>query len=92
VERAQDSISVCPRDQLAETSPVQQLRKQSLAKNPDDAIVNKNSNCFYDTGDPGNSVVILIEEDGDDHNDDVRIDALDADCHMAIERYKRAGQ
>jgi hypothetical protein len=31
----------------------------------------------------------LIEEDGDDHNDDVRIDALDADWHLAIERYKR---
>jgi hypothetical protein len=51
-----------------------------LAENPDDAIVNnKNSNCFYDARDPANSVGRLIEKDGDDHNDDVQIDALDAD-------------
>jgi Zn-dependent metallo-hydrolase RNA specificity domain len=67
-------------------------RKQSLAENPDDAIVNKNSNCFYNASDPANSVGRLIEEDGDDHNDDVQIDALDADWHLAIERYMRAGQ
>jgi Zn-dependent metallo-hydrolase RNA specificity domain len=67
-------------------------RKQSLAENPDDAIINKNSNCFYNASDPANSVGRLIEEDGDDENDDVQIDALDADWHLAIERYKRAGQ
>jgi hypothetical protein len=64
-------------------------RKRSLAENPDDAIVNNNSNCFYNASDPANSVGRLIEEDGDGHNDDVRIDALDADWHLAIERYKR---
>jgi hypothetical protein len=67
-------------------------RKQSLAKYPDDAIVNKNSTCYYNARDPANSVGRLIEKDGNDHNDDVQIGALDADWHLAIERYKRAGQ
>jgi Zn-dependent metallo-hydrolase RNA specificity domain len=44
-------------------------RKQSLAENPDDAIVNKNSKCFYNASDPANSVGRLIEKDGDNHND-----------------------
>jgi hypothetical protein len=60
-----------------------------LAENPDDAIVNTNSNCFYNASDPANLVGRLIKEDGDDHNDDVRIVAFDVDWHLAIERYKR---
>jgi hypothetical protein len=63
-----------------------------LVENPDDAIVNENSICFYIASDPANSVGRLIEEDGDDDDDDVQIDALVADWHLAIERYKRAGQ